>query len=366
MYALLIIVFIAGVVFLLWVSKNSGANAKEKPDDAPREIGQVTVREFEEKISYKKRSEGAVLDYSFKIDSVFPNSYTAIDFETATVDGMACQLGLVQVEDGQIVLEREFLIKPPENRYDEWNTRVHGIGPDQTVGAATFSELWPELRPLFEDRHIVAHNMAFDKSVLEKNLAYYGLSEPKVLSYECTCAPFDSVSLYSAARFFGIELGRHHDALSDARACALLVLEYGKHFGEVVHIPKLKEKSQRSIDKKNRGWAEDLQSIPDNFFKGKTVVITGTLERERDEVAEELKSLGARVVSSISRKTSIVIAGYNPGPTKMQKIEELRQAGVDIVVLGEDELQKKLEHVAGTKPGQKSANFVCFEKMDRP
>ena len=339
----LLIAAVVVIALVLLVRKNSKENIE--PDDV------IVVKPDVE--SEKQTSETGDDAYVVRIDTLLPDSYTAIDFETATADRMACQLGLVQVDEGEIVQERVFLIKPPENRYDLWNTKVHGISADKTMDAATFSELWPEILPFFEGRHIVAHNMSFDESVLMKNLDFYGLPEPHVLSYECTCVPFGSVSLYSAACYFGINLGHHHDALADARACALLVQEYRKHFGEVIRIPKLKEKDQRVIDKKNRGWAEDLQSIPDNFFKGKTVVITGTLERERNEVAEELKSLGARVVSSISRKTSIVIAGYNPGPTKMQKIEELRQAGVDIVVLGGDELQKKLEHVAGTKPGRK-------------
>lgn len=282
--------------------------------------------------------------YVVKVDSLFPDSYTAIDFETATADGMACQLGLVQVDEGKIVRERVFLIKPPENRYDLWNTRVHGISADKTEGSATFCELWPEILPFFEGRHIVAHNMSFDESVLMKNLDFYGLPEPHVLSYECTCVPFGSVSLYSAACYFGINLGHHHDALADARACALLVQEYRKHFGEVLMIPKLKEKDRRVVDKKNKGWAENLDSIPDNYFKGKTIVITGVLEGcSRDEMAERLKGLGARVTGSVSKKTSIVVVGDSAGPSKLERVRELISAGSDIEVITEDELLMKLQ-----------------------
>lgn len=330
----LLIAAAAVIALVLLARKNRKENIE--PDDV------IVVKPDVE--SEKQTSETGDDAYVVRIDTLLPDSYTAIDFETATADGMACQLGLVQVDEGEIVQERVFLIKPPENRYDLWNTKVHGISADKTVDAATFSELWPEILPFFEGRHIVAHNMSFDESVLIKNLDFYGLPEPDVLSYECTCAPFDSVSLYSAACYFGINIGHHHDALADARACALLVQEYRKHFGEVIRIPKLKEKDQRVIDKKNKGWAENLESIPDNYFKGKTIVITGVLDCPRDEMAERLKGLGARVTGSVSKKTSIVVVGDGAGPGKLEKVKELLSEGADIAVITEDELLMELQN----------------------
>ena len=329
----LLIAAIAVVFLLLFLRRRDDA---DKPASVVEEGVAPKVVEHKE-----KPSEGSF--YAFTIDTLFPDSYTAIDFETATASGMACQLGLVQVDGGKIVLEREFLIRPPENTFDEWNIRVHGITPEKTESSPSFEELWPELRPLLEGRFIIAHNVSFDESVLEKNLEYYGLEEPEVIGFGCTSAPFDMVSLYSASTYFGIDLGRHHDALADARACALLVLEYRHHFGETLRIPKLKEKDRRAIDKKNRGWVDNMDSIPDNYFKGKTVVITGMLnDYSRDELAEILKGLGARVTSSISRKTSIVIVGDGSGPAKLQQIETLRAEGCSIETFNEEDLRAKL------------------------
>jgi DNA ligase (NAD+) len=62
-------------------------------------------------------------------------------------------------------------------------------------------------------------------------------------------------------------------------------------------------------------------------------VITGTLEGySRDEAARALQELGARVTDSVSKKTSGVIVGENPG----SKLEKARRAGVPI--LSEDDL----------------------------
>jgi DNA ligase (NAD+) len=56
---------------------------------------------------------------------------------------------------------------------------------------------------------------------------------------------------------------------------------------------------------------------------GKTYVITGTLASMSREAAEEaLKTLGAKVAGSVSRKTAGVIVGADPG-SKAEKAEAL-------------------------------------------
>lgn len=61
-----------------------------------------------------------------------------------------------------------------------------------------------------------------------------------------------------------------------------------------------------------------------SVFSGKTVVLTGTLERfERNELKEVLEALGAKVTGSVSRKTDLVIVGQSPG-SKLDKARELR------------------------------------------
>ena len=58
-------------------------------------------------------------------------------------------------------------------------------------------------------------------------------------------------------------------------------------------------------------------------LKGKTFVITGTLDGfTREEASEIIKSHGGKVMDSISGKTSYLVAGTNPG-SKLQKAESL-------------------------------------------
>jgi DNA ligase (NAD+) len=68
---------------------------------------------------------------------------------------------------------------------------------------------------------------------------------------------------------------------------------------------------------------------------GKTLVLTGTLTVPRDEMAAQIRRLGGKVASSVSKKTSYVIAGENAG----SKLEDAKRLGVEIL---DEEAWRKL------------------------
>ena len=68
-----------------------------------------------------------------------PLDFTAIDFETANSSAAsACSVGLIKVRDGKVVDRAGWLIQPPlgHDHFQEWNVRIHGIQPQDVVGAA--------------------------------------------------------------------------------------------------------------------------------------------------------------------------------------------------------------------------------------
>ena len=76
----------------------------------------------------------------------------------------------------------------------------------------------------------------------------------------------------------------------------------------------------------------DVQEVKENPFKGKTVVLTGTLSQMgRNDAKALLQQLGAKVSGSVSAKTDYVIAGEAAG-SKLSKAAEL-----GVQVLSEEE-----------------------------
>ncbi len=72
----------------------------------------------------------------------------------------------------------------------------------------------------------------------------------------------------------------------------------------------------------------DVEINTEQPLQGKIFVITGTLETmKRDEAKQRLLELGAKVSSSVSKKTDYVIAGSEPG----NKVEKARQLNVEIL-----------------------------------
>ncbi|NGM82491.1 3'-5' exonuclease [Paenibacillus sp. 7124] len=162
--------------------------------------------------------------------------FVAIDFETANAGrASACALGLVEVKAGRIVSEQAWLINP-EQSFDRRNIAIHGITPEMVAGQPTFRELWPFIEPLIHEKNVVAHNASFDMSVLRYGLDQSALPYPS-FQYWCTyllakkmLAGLGSYRLHILAEYFGIPL-RHHDALEDARAAAVILLKLSEQAG---------------------------------------------------------------------------------------------------------------------------------------
>lgn len=155
-------------------------------------------------------------------------TFVALDFETADNQrDSACSVALVRVDDGQITRKVTRLIRPPRSRV--MFTSIHGLTWQDLRGEPTFGQLWPSLSPLLDNaQFLAAHNAPFDRSVLEACCRAAGLPAP-ALDFRCTVkmarAAWDlyPTRLPDVCRHLGIPL-RHHEAGSDAEACARIVL----------------------------------------------------------------------------------------------------------------------------------------------
>ena len=156
--------------------------------------------------------------------------FVAIDFETPNREAnAACSVGLVRVEDGKIVAKECRLINPQTYFLAEFTEDVHHITADDVKDAPLFDKVWQELSPLLDGADfIAAHNAPFDRSVLYKCCESYKI-KPPAQKFVCTvniarsCWKLDPATLPDVCDHLGIKLN-HHEALSDALACAQIVI----------------------------------------------------------------------------------------------------------------------------------------------
>ena len=77
---------------------------------------------------------------------------------------------------------------------------------------------------------------------------------------------------------------------------------------------------QMSVEESDRRLSDALE--------GKTIVISGNFSISRDEMKALIEAHGGKNSSSVSGKTSYLLAGSKPGPEKLRKAEDL---GVPVI-----------------------------------
>ena len=103
--------------------------------------------------------------------------------------------------------------------------------------------------------------------------------------------------------------------------------------------------------------AKPPSDAADNRFKGKKVVVTGTMETmTRNDITNKLLELGATVTGSVSSKTDLLVAGVKAG-SKLSKAESL-----GIEVLTEDAFISECERVGVSTATQKAAKKAAAAK----
>ena len=309
--------------------------------------------------------------------------FVAIDFETANRNwNSACEIGLVVVEGGRVVDTYRRLIRPTPNRFDAGNVRIHKIRPEHVVHEPTFGELYDELLPYLADKHLVAHNASFDMGVLLASARLYGMPTPS-LTYSCTVqlarrvwpeAPRYGLGILS--NFLGVEL-HHHQALSDANACAQIMLragqlldaydtdqlltdvgmrarsifEYGKSGKKNWHRPIRQRAEPQQPKPRTRvsNWPshpriKDItfdasDAHPGHPVYGKRFVFTGELGcMSREEAMRQVLSNGGKCTGSVSGLTDYLVRGtpsIGRVSGKVRKAEAFRGAGKKVEVIDE-------------------------------
>ncbi len=301
--------------------------------------------------------------------------FVTIDFETATSQrNSPCEIGLTFVKDGVINDTKSWLIKPLNERFDNFNILIHGIRPEHVKDQPEFNELWTEILPLIENKFLIAHNAGFDISVLRRTLETYNIPYPS-LYYSCSYIfskrvwhGLPSYDLKTLCKINNINL-KHHRAGSDSRATAELALKAFKISG-VSSIGNFTEKLNTTIGQLYEGGykpsetkriyntkdiskniGDSLKHKPESIFYAKTVVFTGALSSMvRTEAQQAIADIGGIIGNSVNKDTDFLIIGQQDYrvvgddgmSNKQEKAIKLIEKGSNLEILSEDNFLKNL------------------------
>ena len=176
--------------------------------------------------------------------------------------------------------------------------------------------------------------------------------------------PFERVLFALGIRYVGEttakELARHFgdiDAIADANVEKLLeVRDIGDVIAKSVYdffrVPKHIDEIARLKEAGLRFSVEEPVASSDSLA-GKTIVISGNFSVSRDEMKRLIEVNGGKNSSSVSSKTSFLLAGSKPGPEKIQKAGDL-----GISIIGEEEFMAMIPSPGADKPQDKAEDDV--------
>ncbi|MGL5868845.1 exonuclease domain-containing protein [Clostridium chrysemydis] len=302
-------------------------------------------------------------------------NFIAIDFETANEKrNSPCSIGIVVVENGKVKEKIHRLIKPKEMRFEPMNIWIHGIRPSMVEEEQEFDEVFKDIKHYFDGNLIIAHNAAFDISVLRNTLSLYDIEEPE-FDYICTMKlsknfykGLENAKLNTVNELLGFKF-KHHDALDDSLACSNILLNISKEL-ETNNIKEVSKNVGVTLGKVYKGGykpssskgsilktsnrifetkRDDSFDIKKESLKGEVVVFTGGLKRaSRDEAMRLVRKAFGSTGSSVTKKTTMLVTGIkdikslkrSEMSNKLRRAVDLIDLGGDIKILSEEEFFK--------------------------
>lgn len=177
------------------------------------------------------------------------------------------------------------------------------------------------LKSLDESRRV-----PFDRVLFAIGIRYVGEISAKAIARHF--GSMDAVASATKARLMEVpDIG---EVIADS------VVDFFADESRLEEVGKLKDAGLKM------SFAQDSGGQLSNALEGKTIVISGNFSVSRDEIKRTIEAHGGKNSSSVSSRTSFLLAGSKPGPEKIRKCGEL-----GIRVMDESEFRAML-------PGQAS------------
>ena len=292
--------------------RESGVALPRFPDKCP-DCGTPLVRDEGEAKYFCPNTDGCPMQIKGKLVHFISRKAMNVIAGDATIDQLY-SLGLVKTPADLYSLGKEDLL-----RLEGWKER----------SAERF------LSSLGESRKV-----PFDHVLYALGIRYVGESTAKSLAVY-----FKNIdALASASREELLQVEDIGEVIADS------VVAYFKDPKHMEMIGKLREAGLQ--------FEMQAQESPvSDTLKGKTIVISGNFSISRDRMKKLIASHGGKNSTSISGKTSFLLAGEKPGPEKMKKAQS-----EGIPVISEEEFMRMVsaEGTEAESPGEEAPQLTLF------
>lgn len=292
--------------------RESGVALPRFPDKCP-DCGTPLVRDEGEAKYFCPNTDGCPMQIKGKLVHFISRKAMNVIAGDATIDQLY-SLGLVKTPADLYSLGKEDLL-----RLEGWKER----------SAERF------LSSLGESRKV-----PFDHVLYALGIRYVGESTAKSLAVY-----FKNIdALASASREELLKVEDIGEVIADS------VVAYFKDPKHMEMIGKLREAGLQFEMQAQEGPVSGT-------LKGKTIVISGNFSISRDRMKKLIASHGGKNSTSISGKTSFLLAGEKPGPEKMKKAQS-----EGIPVISEEEFMRMVsaEGTEAESPGEEAPQLTLF------
>lgn len=298
----------------------------------------------------------------------FPTEFCVVDLETTGLDPSfdeIIEVGILKVRDNEVVDTYSSLIQPKLYRYfdedgneieyyiDDFIVELTGITNEMLKDAPVLKDVYKDIEDFIGDGIIVGHNINFDINFLydfarengfkEVNNDYWDLMKlsRRILK------DLEHHRLKDLASYFNYDY-KPHRSIEDCKT-TLEIMKLLKKYADDNNIDYLTLKHSYNL--------KDIECTTNeidvnNYFYGKNICFTGTLERfARKDAAQICVNLGAICQNGVNKKTDILVLGnfdYNATvkdkSSKLKKAEKLILEGQDLEIMNENLFIETIQH----------------------
>jgi DNA polymerase-3 subunit epsilon len=245
--------------------------------------------------------------------------YAIIDFETtglSPTNDRVIEVGLIKADlDGRPVAFFQTFVNPEG---PVGATHIHGITDADVASAPTFGEISEELIRRLETHAIVGHNLRFDMSFLDNELARNGFSIPADYPTICTYQSakvllpgLERHRLIDCAEALGLDNQGGHRALKDAGMTAGLLHAF------------LKSKIDESLVREFKSLSSQAQQITWSTQRGPARAPTSAPRRPQPPARSTQREATGAVFEGVGDLTPEDFLPDNPDPAALTYSELL-------------------------------------------